>query len=83
MTANQDDTPSHLEMHAEISALIGAIAKAFAMTESQAIRAAEQNAMEMDFQHDSNGNRFVAVTYEGRTARIYQGAIKRPGSGES
>ncbi len=83
MTANQNPTPPQPEMHSEISALIGAIAKAFAITESQAIEALERDAVAMEFQQDSNGNRYVAATYDGQTARIYQGAIKRPNDSDS
>ncbi len=71
------------EMHAEISALIGAIAKAFDIPEAEAINAVEHGSIAMDFGQDESGNRFVAATFGERTARIYQGAIKHPKSGES
>lgn len=64
------------EMRGEISAFIGAIAKAFGVPESEAASAAESGAIAVDFGQDDNGNRFVAVTFGERTARIYQGAIK-------
>jgi len=67
---------SELEMQSEISALIGSIAKAFAISESEAIKAVEDGAIAMDFGQDDNGNRFVTATFDNQTARIYQGAIK-------
>jgi hypothetical protein len=64
------------EMRGEISALIGAIAKAFGISESEAASAAESGSIALDFGQDDNGNRFVAATFGEQTARIYQGAIK-------
>ena len=66
------------EMYTEIGALIGAIAEAFGISEEDAVRAVEQNRIAMTMVRDSNGNPFVEATYEGRSARLYQGAIKRP-----
>jgi hypothetical protein len=65
------------EMYTEIGALIGAIAEAFGVTQDDAARAVEQNRIAMTMSRDSNGNPFVEATFEGRSARIYQGAIKR------
>jgi hypothetical protein len=65
------------EMYTEIAALVGAIGKALALPEADVTTALENGAMTLEFGADSNGNRFVAVTYEGKTARVYQGAIKR------
>ena len=65
------------EMYAEIAALIGALAKTFAMKDADVAAALESGAMALDFAQDSNGNRFVAATHAGTTARVYQGAIKR------
>ena len=67
------------EMYAEIAALVGALAKTFAMKDAEAATAVESGAMALDFAQDANGNRFVAATYAGKTARVYQGAIKRDG----
>ena len=61
------------EMHTEISALIGSLAKAFAMSESETVRAVERGSIAMDFGQDANGNRFVAAVFDGQTARIYTG----------
>ena len=65
------------EMYTEIAALIGAIAKALEMKDSDIAQALEQSAMTLEFGMDANENRFVAVSHEGRTVRVYQGAIKR------
>jgi hypothetical protein len=65
------------EMYTEIAALVGAIAKALAMPDAEITAALENGAMTLEFGADSNGNRFVAVTHLGQTARVYQGAIKR------
>ena len=65
------------EMYTEIGALIGAIAEAFGISHDDAVRAVEQNRVAMSLARDSNGNPFVEATYDGRTARLYQGAIKR------
>ncbi len=71
------------EMHAEIAALIGAIAKAFSIPDMEAIAAVERGAIAMDFGRDESGNPFVAATFGEQTARIYQGAIKHPKSDDS
>jgi hypothetical protein len=69
--------PDNREMYTEIGALIGAIAEAFGIAEDEAVRAVEQNRIAMNMARDSNGNPFVEATYDGRSARLYQGAIKR------
>ena len=68
-------------MHNEISALIGAIAKAFTIPEAKAIEAAERGVIKMEFGQDKTGNRFVAATFGEQTVRIYHGAIKTPKPG--
>jgi hypothetical protein len=83
MAKEPETAGSKLEMQPEISALIGSIAKAFAMPESEAVEAVEQGAVTMDFSQDDNGNRFIAATYDNQTARIYQGAIKYAKASES
>ena len=65
------------EMYTEIGALIGAIAEAFGISQDDAVKAVEQNRIAMSLVRDSNGNPFVEATYDGRAARLYQGAIKR------
>ena len=65
------------EMYSEISALMGSIGKALSLSESDTIQAVERGEMSFEMGKDENGHNFVAVTYKGDTARIYQGAIKR------
>ena len=65
------------EMYGEISALMGSIGKALNLSESDTIQAVERGEMTFEMGTDDNGHNFVAVTYQGDTARIYQGAIKR------
>lgn len=77
---NQQPPPAskdRREMYGEIAALVGALAKTFVLEESAAAAAVESGAMTLAFDRDANGNRFVSATFEGRTARVYQGAIKR------
>lgn len=64
------------EMYGEISALIGSLAKSFGLSDSVAAQAVESGAIALSFGRDDSGNAFVAATYEGKTARIYKGAIK-------
>lgn len=71
------DAPENREMYKEIAALVAAIGKAFGRSESEVIAALERNAIVLDFGHDENGNRFVLAAFDGKTARIYQGAIKQ------
>jgi hypothetical protein len=65
------------EMFDEIAALMGGIAKAFELDESQAITALEKGVIQMAFETDSNGNPFVLATYGEKKARLYAGAIKQ------
>ena len=81
-SSSGNDNSSEKEMEAEIEALIGAIAKAFGISEAEAIKAAEGGAITMEFGTDNAGNRFVAASYGEQNARIYQGAIKYTGSSE-
>jgi hypothetical protein len=69
--------PDNREMYNEIAALVASIGKAFGRPESEVISALEKNAIALEFGRDENGNRFVLATFEGRTARLYQGAIKQ------
>ena len=71
------DAPENREMYKEIAALVAAISKAFECAESEVISALERNAIALTFGDDENGNRFVLATFDGRAARIYQGAIKK------
>jgi len=71
------EPPDTREMYEEIAALVAAIGKAFARPESEIIAALDRNAIGLDFSRDENGNRFVLATLEGRSVRVYQGAIKQ------
>lgn len=71
-----DREANQREMFDEITALMGGVAKAFDLSESDAIAAIEAGSIEMKFDSDSNGNRFVLASYEGKIARLYAGAIK-------
>ncbi|MBY0508634.1 MAG: hypothetical protein K2P94_00645 [Rhodospirillaceae bacterium] len=75
----QPPAPEPREMYAEIAALVGSLAKTFAMKDADVAAALESAAMTLDFATDANGNRYVAATYGGKTARVYHGAIKRDG----
>lgn len=75
---DENDGPGkRKEMFDEISALIGGIAKAFDLEEKVAISAVEQGNIQMTFDIDANGNRFVLATYDDKSARLYAGAIKQ------
>jgi hypothetical protein len=75
------DVRDHREMYKEIAALVAAMAKALGRPEGEIIEALDRNAVHLEFGRDSNGNRFVLATIEGKSARIYQGAIKQePGA---
>lgn len=65
------------EMYGEISALMGSITKAFSLDESAAISALENGDIDMSFETDNNGNRFVLARYQDQVARLYAGAIKQ------
>ena len=75
--ADKPAPPDSREMYTEIAGLIGAIAKAFVMPESEAVAAMERHAIALEFGQDANGNRFVLAAYGGRSVRVYPGAIKR------
>jgi hypothetical protein len=69
--------PENREMYSEIAGLIAALAKSFAIKDSEAAAAVESGAMTLDFGRDTNGNPYVSASYRGTVARVYQGAIKR------
>lgn len=66
------------EMYAEISALLGGLAKAFALGESDVISALESGHIEMTFETDANGNPFALATFQGQSAQLYADAVKHP-----
>lgn len=67
------------EMFEEINALIGSIAKAFDIPDGEVVTAIEQGDLGMELIADAEGRNCVETTYQGRTARIYPGAIFRVG----
>ncbi|WP_146002752.1 hypothetical protein [Telmatospirillum siberiense] len=66
------------EMYAEMNALLGSIAKAFDLEPQEAARAVEAGEVGIEMREDFRGERYLAAQYRGRSAQIYQGAIKRP-----
>lgn len=79
MTTETEDAAgeaANREMFNEISALMAGVSKAFDLDEAGAIEAVERGEVEMHFDTDNNGNRFVLARYQGKSARLYAGAIK-------
>lgn len=70
-------------MYAELNALLGALAKAFDLEPEQVARAVEAGEIAIDMQEDARGERFLAAQYQGRSAQIYQGAIRHAPQGTS
>jgi hypothetical protein len=66
------------QMYSEINALVGAVAKALSVSEIEAITAIEQGRLGMEMLTDADGRNYIQATCDGKTARIYQGAIFRP-----
>ena len=71
-----ENSPENREMYAEIAALVAALAKSFAIKDEEAAQAVGSGAMALQFGQDANGNRFVTAAYQGKSNRVYQGAIK-------
>ncbi|MSO72647.1 MAG: hypothetical protein EXQ84_03430 [Rhodospirillaceae bacterium] len=69
------------EMYSEIAALVGTLAKTFAIEERVAAAGIESGALTLNFAADANGNRYVAASYAGRAARLYKDAIKHADPG--
>lgn len=67
------------EMFNEINALVGAVAKALGITEMEVVSAIEQGDLGMEMLEDGEGRNYVSVTFDGREARVYPGAIFREG----
>ena len=64
------------EMFDEISALLGAIGKAFDLKGDDAVKAIEAGHITLAMKTDDGGQRYVEVDYQGRSAQIYHGAIR-------
>ncbi|MDA8232697.1 MAG: hypothetical protein M0006_15300 [Magnetospirillum sp.] len=67
------------EMFQEINALIGAVAKALGVSEIEVVTAIEQGRLSMELLTDAEGRHYIQTSCEGKSARIYDGAIFRPG----
>ena len=63
------------EMHDRISALIGAVAKAFDVSDAEVISAVEEGRLSMEMMEDHEGQNFLHATLDDRQAQIYPGAI--------
>lgn len=66
-------------MYDEINALIGAVAKALDTSEMEVVTAIEQGRLSMEMETDEQGRNYLAVACDGKSARVYQGAIFREG----
>ena len=63
------------EMYTEITTLVGSIAKALELTEEDTVKALEANEIDVAMGEDDDGQRFIALEYQGKKARLYKGAI--------
>ena len=68
------------EMFDEINALIGAVATALEIGEKDVIAAIEGGALGLEMLTDDEGRNYLDATLDGKNARIYPGAIFRPGA---
>lgn len=66
-------------MRDELEALVAAIAKALDIPEADAAKAIEDGRVAIEMLSDGNGRNYVRVTQDGKSARIYQGAILHGG----
>jgi hypothetical protein len=67
------------EMHDEISALIGTVAKALDIGDVEVITALEEGRLGLEMKTDESGHNYVEATCDDKSARIYPDAIFRPG----
>ena len=67
------------EMFEEINALIGAVGAALEISEVEVVTAIEQGRLGLEMLTDEEGRNYIAANCDGKNARIYQGAIFRPG----
>ena len=74
------DKPDSREMYTEVASLIASLGQAFGLDDGAVIGTLERGEVALEFGQDANDNKFVAATYQGRSARIYQGAIQHPES---
>lgn len=71
------------EHYDEINALVGAIAKALDMEAEAVARDLELGAITLSMAEDDNGNRYVEARHGGRTAQVYQGAVRHAPGGDA
>lgn len=67
------------EMFDEINALVGAVAKALDTSEMDVISAIEAGRLAMEMLTDGEGRNYIAVEHDGKSVRVYPGAIYRHG----
>ena len=67
------------EMYDEVSALLGAVAKAFDLTDAQAAQGLEDGTVSLEMSFDPDGQRFVRAGHGGRFVRIYDGRVFHEG----
>lgn len=63
------------EMYNEISALVGSIGKALELDDKTVAQDLESGRIQLDMAEDENGNRYLAVMRDDRSARVYKDAI--------
>ncbi len=66
------------ELFDEINALIKTIAQSLVLPEAEVARAFDENRAAVDFGVDPAGRKIIAVTIDGRTARIGLGRPAAP-----
>jgi hypothetical protein len=64
------------EMFEEVNALLAAVAKALDLNAEDCVRAIEAQEIAMALEVDDKGQNFVEAQYQGKTVRVYQGAIQ-------
>ncbi len=63
------------EMYNEIATLVGSIAKALSLSETETVAGIEAGDIVISLNQDDDGEKFVRIEYEGKKARLYKGAI--------
>jgi len=67
------------EMFNEINALIGAVATALDIGEMEVITAIEEGRLGLEMLVDDEGRNYIDAKCDDKSARVYPGAIFRPG----
>lgn len=63
------------QMYDEIAALLGAVGKAFDLSDQQAANGLEDGSIALEMSVDDDGRRFVRAVHQDRGVRIYDGRI--------